>query len=100
MTLIVTFLIAHAVTILSALFGAGGLAFGFFRHQQASKVEAKAAATVAAKQSQVDQANAAASAAGEQAVVNRTEADQQAAAVPREDIDAQLAAIGALRSNK
>lgn len=100
MTLIVTFLVSHLGAVLGTLLGAGGLAFGFFRHQQASKVEAKASATVAAKQSEVDQANAAASAAGEQAVVNRAEADQQAAAVPREDIDAQLAAIGALRSDK
>jgi hypothetical protein len=100
MTLIISFLIAHAGALLGTLFGAGGLAFGLFRHQQASKVEAKASATVAAKQSQVDQANAAASAAGEQAVVNREQADQQAAAVPREDIDAQLAAIGALRGDK
>lgn len=100
MTLIISFLIAHAATILSALFGAGGLAFGFFRHQQASKVEEKASATVAAKQSEVDQANAQASAAGEQAVANRVQADQTAAATPRDDIDAELAKIGALRKEQ
>lgn len=83
---------------------AGGILFGSFRHQQAKaatsdaeKVKAAAAATVAEKQSQVDQANAAASAAGEQAVVNRSQADKTAASATADDIDAQLAAIGGLR---
>ncbi|MDR5757041.1 hypothetical protein [Caballeronia sp. LZ035] len=100
MTLIVAFLVSHLGTIISAACALGGVAFGLFRHSQASKVEATAAATVAAKQSQVDQANAEASAKGEQAVVNRAAADQTAAAATRDDIDAQLAAIGAMRKDQ
>lgn len=90
--------------ILSGAVALGGIVFGMFRHQQAKaatadaeQVKATAAATVAEKQSQVDQANAAASAAGEQAVVNREQADKTAAAATSDDIDAQLAALGQLR---
>jgi sRNA-binding protein len=90
--------------IVGALGLVGGVVFGTFRHQQAKTAtaeadaaKAQAARVVAQKQSEVDQGNAAASAAGEQAVVNRAKADQTAAAAAREDIDAQLAAIGGLR---
>ncbi|BBP95982.1 hypothetical protein BSFA1_11110 [Burkholderia sp. SFA1] len=83
---------------------AAGILFGSFRHQQAKAAtadaeaaKADAARAVAQKQSEVDQSNAAASAAGEQAVVNRAAADEQAASAARDDIDAQLAAINALR---
>jgi hypothetical protein len=97
MTLIITFLVAHIGAILGGLLGAGGVIFGMFRHQEAAKVEAKAASTVAQNNSAIDQGNAAASAAGEKAVVNRSKADAEAQATAREDIDAQLAAIGAQR---
>lgn len=99
-TVIVTFLVAHIGALVSGLVTAGGVAFGIFgifRHQQAKTIEAQAASTVATKQSQDDQANAAASERGEQAVINRSNADAEAASTPRDEIDAQLAAIGAQR---
>jgi sRNA-binding protein len=81
-----------------------GAIFGTFRHQQAKTAsaeaeaaKAQAARAVAQKQSEVDQGNAAASAAGEQAVINRAEADQTASTTAREDVDAELEWIGALR---
>lgn len=100
MTAILAFIMTH-LSILTSIgplvVGAGGVIFGIFRHQQAKVVEAKAASTVAQNNSAIDQGNATASAAGEQAVVNRAKADAEVAATPREDIDAQLAAIGAER---
>ncbi|MDR5857255.1 hypothetical protein P9239_00345 [Caballeronia sp. LZ062] len=87
-----------------AVLGLGGLIFGLFRHKSAQAATAEAAAAkadaaraVAQKESEVDQSNAAASAAGEQAVVNRAAADQAAASTAREDLDAELDQIGALR---
>jgi len=53
--------------------------------------------TVAQDNSAIDQGYAAASAAGEQAVVNHAKADAEAQATARDDIDTQLAAIGAQR---
>lgn len=100
MTLIIAFLVAHIGVIGGALFGAGGILFGMFRRQQAKTVEAKAASTVAQNNSAIDQENAAAAEKGEQAVVNREKADAEAQATPREDIDAQLAAIGAQRKGE
>ncbi|WP_250451226.1 hypothetical protein [Caballeronia sp. ATUFL_M2_KS44] len=93
--------------ILGGLGLAGGILFGSFRHQQAKSATADAAAAkadaaraVAQKQSEVDQANAAAAAAGQQAVVNRAAADQTAASTAREDLDAELDQIGALRKEQ
>jgi hypothetical protein len=96
-TFIVAFITSHIVTIGSLAVAAGSIVFGMFRHQQAKTAIAQAASTVATKQSQDDQANAAASQRGEQAVINRSTADAEAAATPRDEIDAQLAAIGAQR---
>ncbi|OTP79509.1 hypothetical protein [Caballeronia sordidicola] len=99
-TLIITFLVAHIGAILGGLVGAGGIVFGLFHKKQADVVKAQAASTVAQNNSAINQGNAAASAAGEQAVVNRAKADAEAQATPREDIDAQLAAIGAQRKGE
>lgn len=100
MTLIVAFLTAHIGAIIGGILGAGGVIFGMFRHQQAKTAIAQAAGTVAQNNSAINQGNAAASAAGEKAVVNRAKADAEAQATAREDIDAQLAAIGAQRKGE
>jgi hypothetical protein len=87
-----------------AIFGpwiaaAAGILFGMFRHQQAKAATAKAAASVAQAQVSVAQGNAAAALAGQRDVANKAEADQQAAAIPDANLDAQLQQLGALRKD-
>lgn len=100
MTLIIAFIVSHL-----SWFAIGGSVIGAFiaghvhgTAKSATKVQAaEASAAIAQKQSAIDQGNAAASASGEQAVVNRAKADSEAQSTPRDEIDAQLAAIGAQR---
>ncbi|MBB2928403.1 hypothetical protein [Paraburkholderia silvatlantica] len=99
MTIIATFLAAHLAAIIPWLIGAGGVLFGVLRHQQAKTATAKAAATVAQAQASVAQGDAAAALAGQQDAANKAAADQQAAAIPDANLDAQLNQLGALRKD-
>lgn len=89
MTLIVGFLVAHFGAILGCLFGAGGIVFGMFRHQQAKAATAAAGEQVAqANQKVADnqnaeaQANEAAAQAGAQAMKGANDAQTEVDALP------------------
>lgn len=97
MTIIIAFITAHIGAILGLFAGAGGLAFGAFRHQQAKAATSDAAAKVAQVQQQSAQANADAQAHADQAVVNKQQAAEEAAQVPVSDLDAELDKEGGLR---
>lgn len=99
MTLIVSFLFAHLGAVLGLLAGAGGVLFGAFRHQQAKAATAKASAVVAKVQASVATGNAVAALAGQQAAANAAQAQQQAAAIPDANLDAELQQLGALRKD-
>lgn len=99
MTLIATFLAAHLAAIIPWLVGGAGVLFGVFRHQQAKATTAKAAATIAQAQATVAQGNAAAALAAQQAAVNQAAAEQQAAAIPDANLDAELKQLDALRKD-
>jgi hypothetical protein len=98
-TLIVSFLVAHAGALLGLMAGAGGVLFGMFSHKSAQATKEKAAATVARAQATVQAGNAAAALTGEQDAANMTAATQQAAATPDANLDAQLQQLGALRKD-
>ncbi|QBQ99264.1 hypothetical protein [Paraburkholderia pallida] len=99
MTLIVSFLVAHLTAIIPWVIGGAGVLFGVFRHQQAKTATAKAAATVAKAQASVAQGNAVTALAGQQDASNAAQAQQQAAAIPDANLDAELQKLSALRKD-
>jgi hypothetical protein len=98
-TLLVTFITAHLGAFLGLLTGGAGVLFGLFRHQQAKAATAKASAVVAKAQASVANSNAAAALAGQQDAANASQAQQQAAAIPDANLDAELQQLGALRKD-
>ncbi|WP_244119057.1 hypothetical protein [Burkholderia gladioli] len=97
MTLIATFIAAHAGTLLGLLAGAVGVIFGLFRHQQAKATTAAADQKVAEAQTQVAQqqtadaqANATAAQAGGDAAAARTQIDSDVAAKPAQEVKDEL----------
>lgn len=103
-TLIVTFLVAHAGALLGLMAGGVGILFGVFSHKSAQTTKAKADASVAqanqqvaAAGQQVAQENAQAAQAQTDAIENAQSAQQAAGLATASTIDQQLAALGALR---
>lgn len=93
MTLIATFLAAHADALLGLLTGVAGVIFGLFRHQQAKATRAAADQKVAEAQTQVAQqqtaeaqANATAAQAGGDAAAARTQIESDVAGEPVQEV--------------
>lgn len=97
MTIIVAFIVGHIGAILGAIMGAGGLAFGAFRHQQAKAATSQAQAAIAKVGEQQAQSEAQAQAYAAQAVDNKQQAAQDAAKVPNDQLDSVLDQMGGLR---
>lgn len=97
MTLIVSFIVAHLGAILGVAVAGVGVLFGFVKSKaadtkvaQAGQKVAQAQATVANTQNAEAQANTAAAQAGAQATKERTDAENDVAAMPATSVQQQL----------